>query len=281
MNVAGKHVRGWRLWLARAAIATLIPALLLLAGEGALWLLGMGYPTAFCLTQRGGTIYAENDKFLFQFYSPKTNLRPNPFAVAVAKPAEAVRIVIIGESAAAGTPEPAYSFGRILERMLQDQFPQKQIEVVSAAMRGVNSHVLLPAARDCARLQPDLFLIYMGNNEAVGLYAPGPHSGRLTSHLSLLRLAQWVGATRLGQLLQPQLQALTREGVASGNQDDAFFEEHRIAADDPRRGAVYSNFRHNLAAICEVARRAGAGVLLMTVAVNLKEIGRASCRERG
>ena len=270
-TAAARQFRGWRLWLARAAIATLVPALILLAGEGALRLLGVGYPTSFCLTQRGASVYTDNNKFLYQFYSPKTNLRPNPFAVAINKPAEAVRIVITGESAAAGTPEPAYSFGRILERMLRDQFPQKKIEVVNAAMRGVNSHILLPAVRDCARLQPDLFVVYMGNNETVGLYAPGPHSGRLTSHLSLLRLVQWVSATRLGQLLQPLLHAFTREGVAAGNQDDAFFEQHRIAADDPRRGAVYDNFRQNLADICNVAQRAGAGVVLMTVAVNLKD----------
>jgi tetratricopeptide (TPR) repeat protein len=251
-------------------MAALIPALILLAGEGTLRLLGMGYPTSFCLTQRGASVYTDNNKFLYQFYSPKTNLRPNPFAAAINKPAGAVRIVIIGESAAAGTPEPAYSFGRILERMLWDQFPQKKIEVVNAAMRGVNSHILLPAARDCARLKPDLFVVYMGNNETVGLYAPGPHSGKLTSHLSLLRLAQWAGATRSGQLLQPLLHALTHENVASSNQDDAFFEQHRIAADNPRRGAVYDNFRRNLADICEVARRAGAGVVLMTVATNLK-----------
>jgi tetratricopeptide (TPR) repeat protein len=213
----------------------------------------------------------ENSKFLFQYYTPKTNLRPNPFAVALAKPAEAVRIVIIGESAAAGTPEPAYSFGRILERMLRDLFPQKRIEVINAAMRGVNSHILLPTAKDCLRLHPDLFIVYMGNNETVGLYAPGPRSGMLTAHLGLLRLVQWVSTTRLGQLVQPWLQSLTHEGSPAGDQDNAFWEQHRLAADDSRRAAVYDNFRRNLADICQVARRAGAGVVLMTVAANLRD----------
>jgi tetratricopeptide (TPR) repeat protein len=266
-----KEIRGWRLWLARAALALLVPALVLLASEGVLRVLGTGYPTAFCLAQRSAQVLTENSKFLFQYYTPKTNLRPSPFTVALTKPAEAVRIVIIGESAAAGTPEPAYSFGRILERMLRDLFPQKRIEVISAAMRGVNSHVLLPTAKDCLRLQPDLFIVYMGNNETVGLYAPGPHSGRLTSHLGLLRFVQWVSATRLGQLVQPWLQSLTHEGAPAGDQDDAFWEQHRLAADDSRRAAVYDNFQHNLADICHVARRAGAGVILMTVAANLKD----------
>jgi tetratricopeptide (TPR) repeat protein len=269
--VGAKEVRGWRLWLARASLALLVPALVLLAGEGLFRLVGAGYPTTFCLTKPGAQVVTENSKFLFQFYTPKTNLRPNPFAVALAKPAGAVRVVVLGESAAAGTPEPAYGFGRILERMLRDLFPQKRIEVISAAMRGVNSHVLLPTARDCLRLKPDLFIVYMGNNETVGLYAPGPRSGRLTAHLSLLRLVQWVSATRLGQLVQPWLQSLTHEGAPAGDQDDAFWAQHRLAADDSRRAAVYDNFQDNLADICQVARRAGAGVILMTVAANLKD----------
>jgi len=153
-------------------MAVVFPVIILLLAEGVLRLCRFGYPTSFCLEQKSTAVLTENDKFLFRFYSPKTNLRPIPFAVAANKPPDTVRIVILGESAAAGTPDPAYSFGRILERMLQDQFPNKRVEVVNAAMRGVNSHILLPAAFDCVRLQPDLFIVYMGNNEAVGFTRP-------------------------------------------------------------------------------------------------------------
>ena len=37
----------------------------------------------------------------------------------------------------------------------------------------MNSHVLLPMAEDLAKLQPDLFIIYAGNNEVVGPYGSG------------------------------------------------------------------------------------------------------------
>ncbi len=266
------HLKGWRLWAANLATAIIIPTLLALILEGALRLVGYGYPTAFCLRQKGSVTYIENDKFLFQFYSRKTNLRPNPFALSAAKPAEATRIVVLGESAAAGTPDPAYNFGRILERMLRQQWPRRRCEVINAAMRGVNSHILLPAARDCcARLKPDLVVVYMGNNEAVGLYAPGPHSGRLTSLPRLLRALQWVRSTRLGELMDPLLLGLAREGMPPEKQDDQFFREHFVAADDPRRNAVYNNFRLNLAGLCAAARHCRGGVILMTVPVNLQD----------
>jgi tetratricopeptide (TPR) repeat protein len=261
---------GWRARAARLALAVIVPVVLLVLAEGILRLFGSGYPATFCLRQDG--TYIENDRFLWQFYSRKTNLRPNPFAVAVAKPVDGLRVAILGESAAAGTPEPGYNFGRILDRMLREQFPGRRIEVINAAMRGVNSHILLPAARDvCARLRPDVVIIYMGNNEAVGLYAPGPHSGRLTSFLHLLRALQWVRSTRLGQLMATALAGLSHEDAPADKQDDLFFQEHRVAADDPRRSAVYRNFRANLADLCRSARRSGAAVLLATVPVNLKD----------
>jgi tetratricopeptide (TPR) repeat protein len=265
--------RGKRLWLVRAGLATLVPLLVLVGLEGGMRLCGWGYPTAFCLRASANsarpTVYTENRKFLWQFYSPNTNLRPNPFAVVADKPPGTRRIVVLGESAAAGTPNPAYNFGRILERMLDS--PTSRVEVINAAMNGVNSHILLPVARDCLRLKPDLFLIYMGNNEMVGLYAPGPHSGRLTGHLNLLHAYQWLRATRVGQCLAPLFQRLEPESASTQEQDAAFFAEHRVARDDPRRAAVYNNFRVNLAGICAAAQQVGAKVVLMTVAVNLKD----------
>lgn len=266
-----RRLTGGRLWAARLGLAVAGPLLLLGVAEAGLRLAGWGYPTTFCLRPKGASVFTDNDKFLWQFYSRKTNLRPTPFAVAVDKPVDVVRIVILGESAAAGTPEPAYSFGRILERMLRHQFPQRRIEVINAAMRGVNSHIILPVARDCACLRPDLFVVYMGNNEAVGLYAPGPHSGRWTAYLHLLRGLQWVRATRLGQLAQPLLQRLNQENASAESQDAAFFQAHRVAADDPRRTAVYDNFRANLVDIDATALRCGAKVLLATVAANLRD----------
>ncbi len=199
-----RHLTGWRAWASRLATAILVPAFLPALVEGSLRLLGCGYPTAFCLKQNGS--YIENGKFLWQFYSRKTNLRPNPFEVAATKPADGLRAVVIGESAAAGTPQPAYNFGRILDRMLRQRFPGRHLEVINAAMRGVNSHILLPAARDCCvKLRPDVVIVYMGNNEVVGLYAPGPHSGRLTSFLHLLQATSFPPFT--GQIDHARRQA--------------------------------------------------------------------------
>jgi tetratricopeptide (TPR) repeat protein len=256
-------------WAARGLLALLAPLVVLGLVEGGLRFAGVGYPTAFWVRQPHSSVCTDNSKFVWQFYSPKTNLKPNPFAVQPPKPAATVRIVVLGESAAAGTPEPAYSFGRVLERMLRDRFPQRRVEVINAAMRGVNSHVLVQAARDCAELEPDLFVIYMGNNEVVGLHAPGPNSGWLTAHLRLLRATQRLRSSRVGQLLFPLTQRWNAGGVAGEKQDAAFFRAHRLAADDPRRAAVYANFRANLEEMLAAAEAGRARAVVSGVAVNL------------
>jgi hypothetical protein len=139
-----RRLTGWRQWAVNLCAGLVIPALILLALEGSLRLFGFRFPTSFCLRQND--LYTQNDKFLWAFYSKSTNLRPNPFAVAVHKAEAVVRVLVIGESAAAGTPDPAFSFSRILERMLRHHFPQGRVEVINGAMRGVNSHILLPDA---------------------------------------------------------------------------------------------------------------------------------------
>ena len=143
-----------------------------------------------------------------------------------------VRIFVFGESAAFGTPDPAYSFSRILELMLQAQYPQTRFEVINTAIMGINSHAIRPIVAECAARDPDLFIFYMGNNEAVGFSAPGPESLGLAENLSLIRASLWLNTTRTGQLLSRLLRGKAA-GAAKEPQDAEFFRRHFIAADDP------------------------------------------------
>jgi tetratricopeptide (TPR) repeat protein len=51
----------------------------------------------------------------------------------------------------------------------------------------------------------------------------------------------------------------------------ATFSESAVAGDDPRLESVYSNFERNLRDIVDAARSCGAGVVLSTVACNLRD----------
>lgn len=262
---------GWKRYGLRAAWATVVPVFLLVGLEGVLRGLGYGYPTRFLIPTGDGRTVASNPRFGRQFTRRAGTAQPHPFALETKKPAGTSRIFILGESAAQGTPAPAFGFGRILETMLNREYPERHFEVVNAAMRGINSHVVLPIARECARFDPDLFLVYMGNNELVGLHSPDPTGLNTTPYLRLLRLGQWFRSTRLAQLTDQLIALAPGSSARPVEQDMALFRRSRLAADHPRRAPVHENFRANLTDVCRVTRAAGAKVIVSTVAVNLKD----------
>jgi tetratricopeptide (TPR) repeat protein len=265
-----RQIRGGRLWCYRFLLAVLVPVLFLLGLEFALRQTGYGYSTEFFLPSERAGFYVENPRFAWQFYSPESRLKPHPFLLKETKEPGQLRVFVLGGSAALGTPESAYGFARILDRMLAMRFPDADVEIVNAAMPRINSHLVREIARDCRRFDPDLFVVYLGNNELVGLHSPDPDDPGLADHLPLLRLIQFVRSSRTGQLLAPVLGFLAPE-QPEGEQDMAFFREHRLAGDNPGRQAVYANFRANLEDIIVAARDAGAKTLLSTLAVNYRE----------
>ncbi len=267
-QVQGKILlKGWRLWFIRIAMTVLAPVVLVALIEGVLALSGYGYPTKFYLETSSGTALRDNDKFAWQYHTPSTKLQPHPFIIHAKKPRNMIRIFILGESAALGTPEPAYGFARILEFMLKSQYPEKNIQVINAAMRGINSHVILKIAQDCVELEPDLFIAYIGNNETVGVHAPKPDSFEFRLNLSFIRASQWMRSSHFGQFLWAQFKV----GGGKDKQDMPYFREHRIPADDWRCAKVHQNFHNNLEDILNVVQKSGTKVVLSTVASNLKD----------
>lgn len=250
----------------RLVLAIMGPVVVLGLLEGGLRLAGSGYPTAFLL--REGDHYVSNERFGWRFFPRSLARVPCKLRIAAAKPPGTCRIVILGESAAMGTPDPAFGFGRWLEAMLRVQFPEQRFEVINAAMTAINSHALVGIAQDCARLQPDYVVVYMGNNEVVGPFGPGTVFSRFTPSRAMIRASLWARSTRTGQLLENALRPRREPAPWRGME---MFLEHQVAADDPRLARVYENFRANLRAICAVSRAAGAQVIVATVATNLQD----------
>jgi tetratricopeptide (TPR) repeat protein len=258
-------------WLLRLAITIVSPLLFLIVLEVGLRLGGYGHPTSFLIGPDADGVYTSNLQFGWRFFPRSVARTPVPCFLST-KPAGAVRIFILGSSAAQGVPDPTFSVGRTLEVLLRERYPDVKFEVVNAAMTAINSHVAVEIAHDCAAHQPDLFVVYMGNNEVVGPYGPGTVFQQWSPSRRLIRANVWLKSTRVGQLLGDAIGWLRpRNGSPTAWQGLEMFMGNHVAADDPRLPAVYDNFRQNLIEICRVGRRAGAGVVLSTVAVNLKD----------
>lgn len=247
------------------------PVVFFLLLEVLLSLLGAGYPASFFVRSELPGLRTTNVHFGWH-YQQETVAEPQPCLMPVEKPKNAIRVFVLGESAAMGTPDPSFGFVRILEVMLGRLYPDRPVQVVNAAMRGINSHVIVEIAGECAGLDPDVFVVYVGNNEFNGLYGPRTSLSFLAEHPSLIRIFHLAKRTRTGQLLRRLFGANPEARQARKVvRDGGFFLDKRTALDDPAREATYRNYRTNLERICRQGLDAGAAVVLATIAVNLRD----------
>ena len=259
-----------RIWLFRLTAVIIVPLLFFALLEIGLRLGGYGEPTELFIKSDESGTYRTNMRFGWRFF-PRNLARAPLYQILPAKPDGAIRIFILGESAAQGVPEPAFGFGPILETMLQVRYPEVKFDIINSAMTAINSHVILEIARDCATHQPDLFVVYMGNNEIIGPFGPGTVFQKWNPGLPFIRMNLRMKSLRMVQLLGDAMRPFYHEKISARWGGMEMFMGNPVTADDPRLAAVYENFRRNLGDICSVGRNAGANVILSTVAVNLKD----------
>jgi tetratricopeptide (TPR) repeat protein len=268
------RLSGRKIWCFRLLMAIGGPALFLGLIELTLRLSGFGYPATFLLPfSRGGEkMFIQNNQFGWRFFGPKIARLPNPIFIPQVKAPGTVRIFVFGESAAYGDPQPDFGLPRMLQAMLSLRYPGIHFEVVNAAMTAINSNVIFPIARDCARANGDIWVIYMGNNEVVGPFGAGTVFGRQTPPLPLIHAIIALKATRTGQLLNSICTRIQKPPVDNSEWGGmGMFLNQQVQADDPRMETVYHHFQQNLSDIIRVGLHSGAGIVVSTVAVNLMD----------
>jgi tetratricopeptide (TPR) repeat protein len=264
---------GKRIWAFRLALLG-APIALLAVLEITLRLAGFGYPTAFLLPSEnhGVKTFIQNNQFGWRFFGPRMARVPAPISIAREKPPGTVRIFVFGESAAFGDPQPRYGLARMLQAMLEVRHPGVKFEIINTAMTGINSHTIVPIARDCAGAGGDVWVVYMGNNEVVGPFGAGTVFGPQSLPLPVIRAILALKATRTGQLVDSLLERLRPPPPSKSEWGGmAMFLNNRLRTDDPHLDNVYRNFAGNLADIIRAGRSQGAGVVVSTVGVNLRD----------
>ena len=259
--------RGAGYWVPRIGAAVIVPVILVVLLEGALRMFGVGFPTDITVpcTYKGKSASCYNLFFPAPFFPPGMIKTPQAYAIPTEKPQGTYRIFVLGESAAMGDPDPAYAFSRYLEVMLRERYPEKKFEVINTGSVAVNSHVLLPIARGLAKQQPDLFIIYSGNNEVVGPYGPGTALVSGGMSMPVIRGDIYFRSSRIGQLLT-KIGAQKKEW---GGME--MFLGKQVPESSPLMKHVYENFDENLRDTVEVARSSGARVIVSTIATNVKD----------
>jgi tetratricopeptide (TPR) repeat protein len=259
-------IRHWGFRVAALAAPFLVVALF----ELTLRFNGRHQATGFWLDSQEPGWIESNPAFGIRFVGPTLARLPRPNRVRLQKPADTVRILVLGESAALGDPEPAFGLPRFLQAQLEARFPQRRFEVINAGITALNSFALRDIARESRRLGADFWVVYPGNNEVHGPFGPGsglagetPSRLLILGNLALRRTAigQWIASLRAG-------------GDAGLSMTQRFaglemFTQNRVPATDPRLPRVRDHFSANLADIVRAGTESGAQVILGTMAVNL------------
>lgn len=254
----------------------ILPVLLVAGLEVGLRAWGAGRPTQFLFSRETprGTAHSVNMSFYKQFlYVEEDSLGYTPHDVPVPPRHEATyRVVVLGSSAALGWYFADFSFSRYLEANLRAAYPDRDIEVISLAWFGMNSHVMRVVAEHMPQLDPDVLVVYTGNNEMTGpfglLSALGSQS--LDEHQldRAIRRHLWLSDVRLLQVMGKWAQNLSYQTAAGLRWG---MDAPVTTIDDPRLARVYRHYERNLHHICDAAAAHGVPVLLGTVLRNERD----------
>ena len=113
-----------KLWTFRITALVIIPLILFVSLEVILRISGFGYSPHIAIKQKIGekNLYCYNIKMGWRFFPKKIAREFDGFSFKANKDPKTYRIFILGGSAALGTPDPTYHFGRFLEVMLKNEY---------------------------------------------------------------------------------------------------------------------------------------------------------------
>jgi tetratricopeptide (TPR) repeat protein len=273
MVMAESIVRRKRIYLAGILLILLISVGFILLVEIGLRMADYGYASDFLIKKKimGRDVYINNIFYTSKFFTPELIRTPTPLVVDRTKKENTIRIAIAGESAAVGDPDYSFGFARILKIMLQDEYPDKNFEIINTAITAVNSHVILPIVKETSRkLEPDVFLIYMGNNEVIGPFGPNAAFSSYTVNRNLIKLNVAVNSTRLGTLARNTGRALSGKEIPEQWDGMEMFLNYKVAPGDEILDVIHENFRMNLEEMVRFASKKSK-VIISNVAVNLSD----------
>ncbi len=189
------------------------------------------------------------------------------------KPPGSYRVFALGGSTTAGRPyDAAVAFPRWLERYLDAADPSREWEVVNCGADSYASYRIIVLLRELVRYEPDLFLVYTGQNEFL---EERTYADILHEHRALRQLRTWLLGLRsvtLAQQLWPAKEkarpSMPAEVTAKLDSWTGLELYHR---DDALKASVIAHFEYNLQQIVALARRQGSGVIFVKPASNLKD----------
>lgn len=185
----------------------------------------------------------------------------------------AYRIFVLGGSSAAGFPYmPLGAFSRYIKQRLEQNYPNRNIEVVNLGIAAVNSYTILDLIPDVIEQKPDVILIYAGHNEYYGALGVGSLEsfGRWRP---LIKSILFLNHFKTYQLVKNFIKLFKSENDMRrpGTLMSKMAEEKII----PYRSELYTDgieqFRQNLNEIVKISKDNDIPIILGTLASNERD----------
>lgn len=297
-GASGSRLRPWQKRLFLLVFSLCFTLAVLGAVEGVLRLAGYGgYPSTF---DEVGTLpdgsrlvvtsEAGPGSYFFANRSRAGGLEPDAFVMP--KPEGTFRVFLVGASAAKGSPYmPPFTAACLLERMLGDVWPDRKVEVINLGTTAVASYPVLGMMTEALEYEPDLVVVYAGNNEYYGAYGVSSlHSAGRSARV--IRLIRWTRGLAIAQFLDEKLRREPKGGDVTLM--EAMVGQASIGPDDPARDSAARNlgeFTGDMIDRCEARRvpvlvctppcnERGLAPLGGPVVGGMDEAGRAALKER-
>lgn len=180
------------------------------------------------------------------------------------------RIVLAGESAILGFPQPKpLTAASFLEWGLERAWPGSDVTVINLGTTAVASFPVYDMVRQILPYDPDLVVVYTGNNEFYGSYGvcSTHYAGRHPAFMRVMRTLQALGIV---QWLNRQI--LNTREERTEILMERMMAERRVPADSGLRRRAAENLSYHVKRIIQDCSERGIPVMVCTLAVNEKDM---------
>lgn len=201
------------------------------------------------------------------------------------KGADTLRVVAVGGSATAGLGfSPNVTFARELERMLVAAHPDRPVELLNLGIVALGSSQVRWIVDDvCRELDPDVVLVYSGNNEFLEIHAQkfaagaDQGGGGFAALLNDTNLFRLVGGLKRDAARGRDVTIFDMATAQARVSETEMMRE--VSLSDDEHAGVVDTYEQNLRAMADVAIETDTDLLLMTVASNWQWQGREDLPE--
>ncbi len=257
-------------------ILLLLPAFILIAMELSLRLFNYGDILKLVVKiDRNGKTYYTINQLVGKRYFNKDRMyyrKGSHDFFEVNKSPQTIRVFCLGASTMAGFP---YEYNAIPSEFLRDRliaaFPGKNIEVINTAIAATNSFTVNEFADELVNYKPDLFIIYMGQNEYYGVYGVGSTIS-IGKNRSLIKAYLWLENFKTFLLLKNIINSVSGWFGSDNQQENKVLMEEmaktsiKYDSDDYQTGV--NTFRENYRDVINTARENHIPVLISSLVRN-------------